>query len=543
MTVSIRSLGKLAAALCCVSLLGLQPMAAHAETPVQGGTLSYYQDLEPDDWNLTHLWPTSLLVLGGNVVDRLVYFGDDGAYHPWLAKSWEVSEDGKEYTFHLRDDVIFHNGEKFDAHAVAANMDAWQNDPNTSTLIAAGISGYEVIDDYTVKLIFSRVSAQGMWVISVPAFGFLAPEAVTTHYNDLSADPTKMIGTGPFRITGYTRGQGLTMERNPDYAWAPEQAPNQGPAHLDRIEVSFAPDPTVRLGVLNSGQADLIANVPALFVPQIEAAANTAVWEQKSPGLPYHLDLNVQKPPLDDQRVRAALRASFDLPSALQSIYFGKREQAWTALSPATPLAGAYNETLEGKWSFDPDEAARLLDEAGWTERDAEGYRVKDGQRLSLHWTVRASLVEDQRDVLAEALISMARDAGIELKRVPVDSGVYEQQMQTGDYHLTDRTMTTPDVYILRRSFASDMLPDEGVNYSRVTLPEVDAVVDPLISSSDNALRAEMARKLQEMDFENVWEIPLYVRSTFFGSTDRVQGLSFDNSGWLGSFHSAWLAP
>ena len=540
MSIMERPLGKLFVALCAATLLGTASPAA-AETPVPGGTLTYYQDIEPDDWNLTHLWPTPLLVLADNVVDRLVVLGKDGEYHPWLATSWEISEDGKAYTFKLRKDVKFHNGEVFNAHAVAVNIDMWKADPNTTTTLAAGLDNYEVIDDYTIKLTFLRPSVQAMWVISVPAFGFLAPDTIKNHANDLSADPTKMIGTGPFKVQSYTRGQGLTLVRNPDYAWAPSTSDHQSPAYLDAVKVSFAPDATVRLGVLNSGQADLVNNIPALFVSQLEAAGTAQIWEQKSPGLPYHLDLNVQKPPLDDMRVRAALRASFDIPTALQSIYFGKREQAWTALSPATPLTGAYNETLEGSWSFDPDKAASLLDEAGWTDRDADGFRVKDGKRLSLEWVVRASLVEDQRDVLAEALQSMARDAGIELLRRPVDSGVYETDMKEGNYHVTDRTMSTPDVYILRRSFASDMLPDNGVNYSRVISPEVDAIVDPLVSSRDGALRAESARKIQQMDFENVWEIPLYVRVQHFGGSERVQGLSFDNSGWLGSFHSTWL--
>lgn len=541
MLMSRHPLGRLLAASCTALLLGLTAPAL-AQTPVSGGILTYYQDVEPDNWNLTHVWPTPLLVLGGNVVDRLIYLGADGDYHPWLATSWDISEDGKVYTFNLRKDVKFHNGEAFDAHAVAANIDMWKADPSTTTLRVAGLESYEVVDDHTIRFTFANPSAQAMWVMSVPAFGFLAPAAVKNHASDLSGDPTKMIGTGPFRITGYTRGQGMMLERNPDYAWAPATSEHQGPAYLDGVRVNFAPDPSVRVGVLSSGQADLIANVPSIFVPQLEGGANTAIWEQKSPGLPYHLDLNIQQAPMDDIRVRKALRAALDVPAALQAVYFGKREQAWSSLSPATPLVGAYNETLENGWSFDAAGAAALLDEAGWSERDAEGYRVKDGQRLALDWSVRASLVEDQRDVLSEALQSMARDAGIELRRAPVDSGAYTALMKDGTYHLTDRSMTTPDVYILRRIYGSGMLPTAGVNYSRVSDPAVDAIVDPLVTSRDNDLRVANARKAQELDFENVWSIPLYVRVQHFGASKKLQGLSYDNSGWLGSFYTTWLA-
>lgn len=540
MSIMERSLGKLLVALCASSLLSFAAPAA-AQTPTSGGTLSYYQDVEPDDWNLTHLWPTPLLVLAGNVTDRLVYLGDDGAYKPWLAESWEVSEDGKTITFKLRQGVKFQNGEPFDAHAVAANIDFWKADPNTTTLLVVGLDSYEVVDDFTIRFQLSRASAQAMWVISTPAFGFIAPTVLKESGNDLSSDPTKMVGTGPFAIKSYTRGQGMTMVRNPDYAWPPAQAKHEGPAYLDSVEIKFAPDASVRVGLLNSGQADLIANVPSVMVPQIEAGDTSKIWTLGAPGLAYHLDLNTKRAPLDDIRVRKAFRAALDVSSALQAVYFGKRQQAWTVLSPVTPLAGAYNKDIEGKWSFDPKEAAALLDEAGWTERDAEGFRVKDGKRLQLTWAVRAALVEDQRDVLFEALQSMARDAGFEIKRAAVDNGTYETMMTDGSYDVTDRAMTTPDVYILRRSYASDMLPQKGVNYSRIQDPAVDAIVDPLVSSQDNALRAANARKVQELDFENVWTVPLYVRVQDFGANKKVQDLVFDNSGWLGSFYSTWL--
>ncbi|HTM77245.1 MAG TPA: ABC transporter substrate-binding protein, partial [Devosia sp.] len=421
---------------------------------------------------------------------------------------------------------------------VIANFERWKADPNSNSLDSLGVADYRRVDERTVEVELGEARAQALWIIGY-SWGILAPEAVTMHANALSGDPTKLIGTGPFKVESYTRGQGLVLTGNPDYTSAPGDSANQGPAYLERVEVNFVSDPAVRVGLLTSNQAGVIANVPAMFLPQIEASPDYQIHRMEAPGIPFQISLNTQKPPLDDILVRQGLRASFDIKAALDAIYFGQYPQAWSILSASTP---AYDPALEGSFSFDADGAGRLLDEAGWAERDSDGIRIKDGKRLELTWAVRAATVEDQRDILAEALQAMARSAGISILRTPMDSGAYTNVMREGSYHLTDRAASTPDPYILRRLYGSDMLPTAGLNYSRVADPELDAILAPLMNSSDDALRTANARQVQALVNQNVWAIPVYPRTLHFGSRAEVQGLGFDVSGWLDSWQNVWIS-
>ena len=508
----------------------------------RGGTLIYSQDIEPYDWDLSHDWPVSLLTLGGNVFDRLVRLGSDGQYHPWLAETWQTAPDGKSITFHLRKDVTFHNGEKFNAAAVAANIDKWTADTNSWNPTGIGLTKYEVLDDYTIRLDLKAPNAAALWLISTASWGFLAPDVIKNHSAEVAKNFAVQAGTGPYKVESYTPGQGVTLVRNDEYKWAPADYENKGPAHIDKIVVNFVKDPAVRLGALQSGQADLIANVPPVYLSQLQADERYIVYNKQATGVPYQLLLNVEKEPTNDLRVRKALRASFDIKSALNSIYFGHYPQAWSNLAENTPPVGSYNKSLEGSWNYDPDESNRLLDEAGWKERDAQGYRTKDGKRLEIRWAVRSSTIEDQRDTLGEALQAYARQVGIALERDLYDTGTFSKVTKEGSYNLTDRPWSTPDAYILTNSFFSGTSSETGGNnYSRIKDPHVDELARSLTDSQDNALRARNAQELQKLAIENVWSIPIYPRQINLGAQNKVKGVNFDIAGWLESLQSAWI--
>ena len=515
---------------------------AQAETAKAGGSLIYFQDLEPSDWDLSHDWPVSLLTIGGNVFDRLVHLGNDGVYHPWLAESWETSGDGKAITFKLRKDVKFHNGETFDAKAVAANIDKWVADENSWNPTGVGLVDYTIVDDYTIRLNLKAANAAALWLISTASWGFLAPQTIKDHSAEITSNFALQVGTGPYKVESYTPGQGLVLSKNPDYNWAPADAEHQGPAYLDKININFVKDPAVRLGALTSGQADVIANVPSIYLTQLKSDEQYTVHTKQATGVPYQLPINVEKEPTNDLRVRQALRASFDLKTILDTIYFGHYPQAWSVLAENTPPGDAYNKSLEGSWKYDPEEAARLLDEAGWTGRDGEGYRTKDGKRLELHWAVKSSVIEDQRDTLGEALQASAKKSGIALVRDLYDNGTYSKTIKEGGYNLTDRPWSTPDVYVLTNSFFSGTSSETGGNnYARIKDAEVDKLARSLTDSTDNALRARNAQELQRLAIENVWSIPVYPRQINIGAKSTVKGVTFDIAGWLESWHGAWL--
>lgn len=258
------------------------------------------------------------------VLDSLVFQEDDGSFSPWLAKSWDVSPDSTEYTFTLRDDVTFTDGEKFDAAAVKANFDRIV-DPETASAQAASMlgadfyDGTEVVDDHTVKVTFTQPYAPFLQAASTPQLGFYSPAVLEKSADKLKAGgPGITVGTGPFELTEYTPDQEIVYTRNDDYAWGPHdaEAPN-----FETLRVEIQPEASVRAGVVESGEADLASNIPPNLAKDL--GDGVTVDSIEYPGLPYSLYLNEKYGVFADEKVRQAFARGIDIDAAVEEIYFG----------------------------------------------------------------------------------------------------------------------------------------------------------------------------------------------------------------------------
>lgn len=464
-----------------------------------------------------------------NTFDSLVYQREDGSFAPWLATDWTVSDDGLEYTFTLRDDVTFHDGEPFNAEAVKANFDHVV-DPDTASAQAASLIGYaddggyyigtEVIDEYTVKVSFTQPYAPFLQGVSLPQLGFYSPAVLENHRDELRAGgPGITVGTGPFILDEFVPGQELVFSANPDYNWAPEGYPHQGVAASDELVIRILPEAAVRTGALASGEVDVIADVSPTMVSQ--AGADVTVNAVELPGIPYSLYINEGHGVFADQRVRTAFSLGIDIDSAVDAVYLGEYERAWSILAPTTP--NAYEEGLEGLWPYDPDEANRLLDDAGWTERDADGYRVKDGQRLSASW-IAWTPVPDDRAALADFIQSDLKQLGFELVRDVLEPAQYNERYGPREFDVTDWGFSSPDADILR----SHLRTGGFQNVSTVSKPFIDEMLDDAVASTDPAEREFLYREIQKWNFEQVLIVPLYVPSEITLASPDVVGLEFD---------------
>ncbi|MGE8384701.1 MAG: ABC transporter substrate-binding protein, partial [Pseudomonas putida] len=167
-----------------------------------------------------------------------------GRIIPWLASSWEVSDDALQYTFHLRQDVSFSNGERFDAQAVKTAFDsnkafAAQLPATFGATYLAGFDHAEVVDPFTVRLVLSRPNAGFLQATSTTNLAILAPASYALTAQERSLG--KIIGTGPFILEHYTPEVGARLVKRADYAWASANVKNPGAAHLDRVEISYIP--------------------------------------------------------------------------------------------------------------------------------------------------------------------------------------------------------------------------------------------------------------------------------------------------------------
>ncbi|ADG88313.1 peptide ABC transporter [Thermobispora bispora] len=502
--------------------------ACGAQTPAAspGTSLTWAIETEPITFN-PHQWSQNkarLLVF--NQFDALVARDANGEFIPWLAKSWRVSPDGKTYTFELRDDVTFHDGERFDAAAVKANLDKLREpgyNPTVASIQLRWLDRVEVVSPTTVKITLKRPDGLFLDFLASPYAAQVSPRSLRTA-KDLKAGGPDVVGTGPFILDRHVRGQEVRYRRNPAYRWAPASAAHQGPAHLAEITYRFLPEGAVRVGALTSGQVQVIEGVPATDIASIENDPELTLQTALNSGSAFSYYFNTSRPPFDDKRVRQAFREAVDLDAVLESVYRGTATRAWSIVARSSPF---YDPSLEGAFGGDAAKANALLDAAGWTGRDAEGYRVKDGERLTVRLVQSAPYVRDRRDVLAQAIQAQVKQrAGIDLQIRLVDQGTAQEAFDRNEYELFENSRGDTDA-----GAALNLILPKGaaINRHHFTDPKIDEWLAQASASSDPEVRKRLYAKVQRaVVLDEAIVFPLYVPSDQIAAHKSVQGLGFD---------------
>ncbi|MFK0205644.1 ABC transporter substrate-binding protein [Agrobacterium sp. NPDC090283] len=503
------------------------PVFSSAEDgkPVSGGTLTWGVETEPATLNPQLNGQDKTKLLLRNAYESLLARTADGGYVPWLATGYSISEDGRTYTFKLRDDVTFTDGQKLDAQAVIANFEKLK-DPAYSTSVSAGpvsrIAELKAVDGHTVSFTLKDIYAP--FLDYVAGLEILSPAAFSS--SQIKSGGPEVAGTGPFILKRYVKGQEIQFEKNPAYNWAPKTAKHQGPAYLDQITYRFLPESSVRTGALTSGQLDVIegisGNDAALFKDNADFTYRTAL----NTGTPYSLFLNVTWGPTQDVKVRKALLASLDIDRILQAVYRGERTRAWGITSPIDPQF--YDKSIEKTYGADAAVANRLLDEAGWSEKDGEGFRTKDGKRLTIDVVQAQATVRDQRDVLLQALQAQARQvAGIDLAINYVDAGTYTDRRKTGQFGSIANSNTPTDAIDIEYHYLP-LQKGGTINYSRAEAPELAQWLNEAASTLDQKKRFEIYAKLQRFAIlDQAYAIPLYEPEDQVAAASYVKGITF----------------
>lgn len=509
--------------------------------PVEGGTLVYAVNTEPTNLD-PHASPQDVTGLYTRpVLDSLVSLDDQGRAHPWLAESWEISDDQKTYTFKLREGVKFTDGTPFDAAAVKANLDHIV-DPRTKSQLAAGFiapyTGSEVVDARTVKVSFSRPHSPFLAALSTAYFGIQSPESLKKGPEELAK---RVVGTGPFVIDEFTPRQGITYHRNPDYNWAPKNAKHTGPAHLERLEIKLLAEDSVRLGALTSGQVDAIAGVPPVNVKQIRSDPRFTLLTRQAPGGTYNYYPNTTRGPFKDAKVRRAFREGIDFKTIVDKLYFGVFQPSFSPISPATP---GYDKSTETQWRHDPAAAEKLLDEAGWTGRDEQGYRTRDGERLTVRWPFVKALAREQRDTLAQQVQAEARKIGFDVVFDDATPNDYLPKILKGDYDLADFSWQRADGDALRNLFSPESVPTPerfGQNLAKYEDDEVAGRLDDALNTTDLGERAALYAKVQQKVNADTAVFPVYVFNYVLGASKKVHGIEWEPQAYP-TFYDAWVA-
>jgi peptide/nickel transport system substrate-binding protein len=509
--------------------------------PAPGGDVSWGITTEPVCFDPHRSSQQNAFIVIRNYVDSLIGKKADGSFVPWLAKSWTVSPDGLQYTFVLRDDVTFTDGEPFNADAVKTNLD-FTKDPKNTAIAATFLEYYdhaEVVSPNEVKIVLARPDSSMLESLSSVKLGFLSPKTLRSDVDLCAGGPT-LVGTGPFIFDKYQRGQTAHFVKNPKYNWGPGYAAHQGPAWLNSITYRFIPEYAVRAGALTSGQVDLIEGVQPSDIGLFKDAEGFQYLIGPSAETSFTLNINYTHGVGSDVRVRQALRDGFDVDAIVKSLYLGTVPRAWSNIGPDNP---AYNKALVGTWGNNVTKANALLDEAGWTARDAEGYRTKDGQRLRIEVGYPQPFVRDNRDLLIQSIqAAVKKNLGFDLDLRITTGGDWAKSRTDGSWSIYPNTLNPSDSALSLR----DVLGATGF-YSGVrdkTDPVIVGLIDKARATSDLTARQPILDSIQQRAVDLAYIVPLFAPSYQIAAKDTLHGLSFEAQlDSPSNLYDAWLTP
>ncbi len=289
-----------------------------------------------------------------NIYETLTFYTTDNKLEPKLATSWESSEDGLSWMFHLREGVTFHDGSPLNAKAVKGSFERTMTLGLGAAFIYSGIESIEVVDDLTVKFNLSFVAPLDLILSSGYAAYIFSPAVFdqTSDWFNAGNDG----GTGPYTIKSYSPGENLVLNAYGDY-WGGWQDNQFATVVFDLLE-----EPTLREQMIRSGETDFTYNLPFDSYASLESDADLVVDTTPSFQALYGL-LNTQQAPLNDLKVRQALVYSFPYDDVVNNLYGAKGSRAMGAVP-----SGMWGALSESGISFDLDNAKSLLAEAGQEE-------------------------------------------------------------------------------------------------------------------------------------------------------------------------------
>ncbi len=334
-----------------LSLCGLWTEKALAQTPTSGGTLTVTLSAEPPGLDpTTSPAATIKRVVHYNLFEGLLKVDRNGKVVPMLAKSYTASKDGKEYTFTLHPGIKFHDGKACTAEDVKFSLERIL-DPKTAApyrMYYEGIESVQVVDPLNVKIKLKKYDSMFLFNIARGDAVIVPRQAV----DKLKSQP---VGTGPFKLAEWKRGDSILLVKNADYHI-------KGVPYLDKVVFKFIPDPSSQLAALKAGDVDVIAyDMAPENVAALEKDARFKVIKGHTT-TDVIMAMNHSKKPFSDPKVRQAITLAIDRKGVIQGAMSGFGTPIGSHMDPTNP----YYADLSGLYPYNPEKAKQLLTEAGY---------------------------------------------------------------------------------------------------------------------------------------------------------------------------------
>lgn len=494
---------------------------------ISGGELTYALATDPDTLD-PHVSSQAVATrVIKSIFESLVYQDFDNEIKPWLATEWELSEDQKEYTFHLREGITFHDGSPFDAEVVKYNFERIF-DPSIKALFARTymemLESVEVIDTHKIKFVLKEPSATFLTTLAHSNFSIVSKKAAEEFGEQFGLNP---VGTGPFEFVEAVENNHIKLEKNENYKGYYPFTEREGTAYLDRLTFKIIPEEATRIGSVQSGQIMAAETVPPQDVLAIKNNDRLNLLEAETGGLSYTLFINNTNPPWDNIVARQALRAGIDVGKIVETLYLGTYQRAW---SPLAPSSLGYDSNLEGKESFDIKKANELFDELGW-KQGADGFREKDGKILTLR-ILNMSINREKRQDITLMIKEQLKEVGVDVK-IETTSEVVAVLNTPTEYDAYGNNRVGLDPDDLRPFYHSEKRYDNGGNNMAWYKNEaLDKILEAGAVEIDNAKRIDLYKQAQQIIIDHVVSIPIYLYPYTVATTTQVDGVKFDSLGY-----------
>lgn len=352
----------------------------------------------------------------GMIFDSLLERDEKGII-PWLAESWNASSDGTEYTIHLREGVVWSDGEPFTANDVKFTYDYEQEHIPVSGGIESGIvDNVQVVDSNTVKFVLTQPISTFLYKLT----GFkIIPEHIYENVSDPTSflDPEAVIGTGPFLLGEYNKEHGTYRFVTNEKFWGPETA-------VKTVEFVPVSDSLI---AFEQGEIDFTSISPDTLDrfksdSDIRIVQQPAFWG-------YQFYFNMKNcPELNDSKIRQAFAYAIDRGELVEKIARGAGKAGKMGILPEDHVW--YNPD-QPEYTYNPEKAGALLDEAGWTDTDGDGIRDKNGEKLSYVLSLGSEEVR-----IGELIKERLSEVGIDVQVKALESKSRDANLKSGDFEL-----------------------------------------------------------------------------------------------------------
>ena len=509
---------------------GALPGMSEALVPEYGDTF-----IEASIGDASNLLPVLSSDSASSAINSLVYNGllrynGQLELEGELAERWEVSEDNRTLTFHLRRDVRWHDGTPFTAGDVKYTYELYI-DPEIPTAYAESFSQVtrvETPDPYTFIAHYDTPYAPALlsWATAIHPRHLLAGTDVLR--SPLSRSP---VGTGPYRFGEWVSGEKIVLEANSDYF--------EGPPYIRRVVYRIIPDVSTQFLELQTGSLDFMGLTPLQFDRQTDTLAfrrNYNKYQYLSFGYTY-LGYNLRRPLFADKRVRQALAYAIDEQELIDGVLLGYGD---VATGPYKPDTWVYNPDVR-RYRYNPEKARQLLAEAGWQDTTGDGILNKDGQRLT--FTIVTNQGNDLRIKTGEIIQRRFREIGVDVRLRVIEWATFLKDfINPGNFDATILGWSggpEPDQYNIWHS--SKTAPGQ-LNFIGFEHSEVDELLERGRRVFDQHQRKQYYDRFQEILAEEQPYTFLYVSEALPAVSRRFRGVEPAPAGIRYNFQH-WFVP